>query len=60
LGQGLTGTTSVTFNGIPTTFEVVSATFMTAEVPKGAKTGFVTVATPSGSLLSNRKFQVIP
>jgi uncharacterized repeat protein (TIGR03803 family) len=40
LGQGLTRTTSVTFNGVPaTSFKVVTDTFMTAVVPSGATTG---------------------
>jgi hypothetical protein len=60
LGQGFTGTTSVTFNGIPATFTVVSDTFIRATVPAGAATGFVTVTTPSGTLTSNVPFQVIP
>ena len=58
LGQGFTGTTSVSFNGAPATFKVVSATYLTATVPSGATTGFVTVVTPSGTLTSNKKFQV--
>jgi len=60
LGQGLTGTTSVTFNGIGAkTFTVVTDTYMTAVVPDGATTGSVTVATPGGSLTSNRNFTVL-
>ncbi len=60
LGQGLTGTTSVTFNGIPAkTFTVVTDTYMTAVVPDGATTGSVTVTTPGGSLTSNRNFTVL-
>ncbi|MGC1372511.1 MAG: choice-of-anchor tandem repeat GloVer-containing protein, partial [Candidatus Sulfotelmatobacter sp.] len=40
LGQGFTGTTGVTFNGVPaTSFNVVSSTYMTALVPSGATTG---------------------
>jgi uncharacterized repeat protein (TIGR03803 family) len=58
LGQELTGTTGVSFNGASATFKVVSDTYMTATVPKGATTGFVTVATPGGKLKSNKKFRV--
>jgi hypothetical protein len=59
LSQGLTGTTSVTFNGVPaTTFKVVSDTYMTAVVPAGATTGAVVVATPAGNLSSNVSFRV--
>jgi uncharacterized repeat protein (TIGR03803 family) len=59
LGQGLTGTTSVTFNGLPaSSFTVVSDTYMTAVVPSGATSGTVTVKTPSGTLISNKTFRV--
>jgi hypothetical protein len=59
LGQGLTGTTSVTFNGLPAaSFSVVSDTYMTAVVPTGATTGPVVVTTPSGPLNSNVSFRI--
>jgi uncharacterized repeat protein (TIGR03803 family) len=60
LGQGFTGTTSVSLNGTPATYTVVSDTFIRATVPPGATTGFVTVTTPSGTLTSNVPFRVIP
>jgi uncharacterized repeat protein (TIGR03803 family) len=61
LGQGLIGTTAVTFNGTPTTtFNVASDTYMTAEVPSGATTGPIVVTTATGSLTSNRNFTVTP
>ena len=60
LGQGLTGSTSVTFNGVPAkSFHVVSTTYMTAVVPTGATTGPVVVKTPTETLTSNRNFQVV-
>ncbi|MGB7584581.1 MAG: choice-of-anchor tandem repeat GloVer-containing protein [Terriglobales bacterium] len=59
LGQGFTGTTSVSLNGIPASFKVVSDTFIEATVPAGASTGYVTVTTPSGTLSSNVPFHVI-
>jgi uncharacterized repeat protein (TIGR03803 family) len=58
LGQGFIGTTGVSFNGVSSSFNVVSDTYLTAIVPGGATTGFVTVATPSGTLESNREFRV--
>lgn len=59
LGQGLTGVTSVTFNGVPATeSHVVSATFMTAVVPSGATTGLVVVTTSTGKLTSNKNFRI--
>jgi uncharacterized repeat protein (TIGR03803 family) len=60
LGQGFTGTSSVSFNGTPASFTVVSDTFIKATVPAGATTGFVTVATPNGTLTSNVPFRVLP
>ena len=60
LGQGLTGATSVTFNGVAaTSFTVVNDTYMTAVVPSGATTGKVVVTTPSGPLTSNVNFRII-
>jgi uncharacterized protein (TIGR03437 family) len=60
LGQGLTGTTSVTFNGTAAAFTVVSKTEVTATVPTGATIGRVKVVTPSGTLSSNVPFLVSP
>jgi uncharacterized repeat protein (TIGR03803 family) len=60
LGQGFTGTTGVSFNGTPATFTVSSDTFLTASVPAGATTGFVTVTASSGTLQSNKTFLVGP
>jgi uncharacterized repeat protein (TIGR03803 family) len=58
LGQGLTGTTAVTFNGIAASFKVVSDTYMTAVVPKSATSGSVVVTTPTGELTSSPSFTV--
>jgi uncharacterized repeat protein (TIGR03803 family) len=60
LGQGFTGTTSVSLNGTSAAFTVVSDTFIKATVPVGATTGYVTVTTPSGTLTSNVPFHVLP
>jgi uncharacterized repeat protein (TIGR03803 family) len=60
LGQGLRSATAVAFNGRSATFSATSATFMTATVPLGAETGFVTVTTSSGTLKSNEPFRVTP
>lgn len=58
LGNGLTGSTSVTFNGVSAKFTVVSDTYIRATVPAGATTGKVSVVTPSGTLDSNPQFVV--
>jgi uncharacterized repeat protein (TIGR03803 family) len=60
LGNGLTGTTSVTFNGVAATFDFVSDTYIKAMVPSGATTGSIEVTTPSGTLTSNVVFHVLP
>jgi uncharacterized repeat protein (TIGR03803 family) len=57
-GQGLTGTTGVSFGGTPATFTVSSDTYLTATVPGGAETGVITVTTPGGTLTSNKTFRV--
>ena len=59
LGQGFNGTSEVSFNGIPAKFEVRAGTFLTATVPPGATTGYVTVTTPTGVLTSNVPFRVV-
>jgi uncharacterized repeat protein (TIGR03803 family) len=59
LGTNLTNATSVTFNGTPATFSVVSATEVSATVPAGATDGQVQVTTPSGTLTSNVAFVVL-
>jgi uncharacterized repeat protein (TIGR03803 family) len=58
LGNGLTGSTSVKFNGKSAAFHVVSDTEITATVPSGATTGTVSVVTPTGTLNSNPQFVV--
>jgi uncharacterized repeat protein (TIGR03803 family) len=60
LGQGFTGATSVSFNGVAAKFDNLSDTFMTATVPSGALTGYVTVKTFTATYKSNRVFLVTP
>ena len=59
LGNHLTGTTGVTFNGTAASFTVVSSTEITATVPAGATTGRVKVEAPNGTLKSNAAFRVL-
>jgi uncharacterized repeat protein (TIGR03803 family) len=58
LGDGLTGSSAVTFNGVAAAFSVESDTYISATVPEGATTGTVSVATPTGTLNSNPQFAV--
>jgi uncharacterized repeat protein (TIGR03803 family) len=64
LGTDLSGASSVTFNGTPAVFGVSSSskivTEITTTVPAGATTGTVQVVTPTGTLLSNVPFRVLP
>jgi uncharacterized repeat protein (TIGR03803 family) len=60
LGQGLTGTTSVSFGEAIATFKIQSDTYLTAAVPVGAASGYIAVTTHTGSLKSNVPFQVLP
>jgi uncharacterized repeat protein (TIGR03803 family) len=60
LGTNLTGTSAVSFNGVPATFTSVSNTEITAAVPTGATTGKLAVITPAGTLSSNVIFIVKP
>jgi uncharacterized repeat protein (TIGR03803 family) len=60
LGTNLTGATSVSFNGTPAVFRVVSNSLIKTTVPEGATTGTVEVVTPSGTLSSNVPFRVLP
>jgi ABC-type Fe3+ transport system substrate-binding protein len=48
-GANFKGTTSVTFQGVPGKFEVVSPAKITVVVPPKAKTGALTVTNPSGT-----------
>ena len=59
LGNDLTGTTSVTFNGTAASFVEKSATEITATVPAGATTGAVQVVTPNVTLSSDVPYTVI-
>lgn len=58
LGNNLTGSTSVKFNGTAAPFKVMSDTEITATVPAGATTGKVSVVTPTGTLNSTPQFVV--
>jgi uncharacterized repeat protein (TIGR03803 family) len=61
LGTGLTGATSVRFNGTPAVFKIVAGSLITTTVPAGATSGQVQVLTSSGKILSsNVTFQVNP
>jgi uncharacterized repeat protein (TIGR03803 family) len=57
-GTGLTGATTVTFNGKAAGFKVVSSTEIQATVPAEATTGNVKITTPQRTLSSNVPFQV--
>jgi len=59
VGGGFAGAKKVTFGGVKATnFTVVSPTLIQAIVPRGAKTGKVTVTTPNGAANSKQTFTV--
>lgn len=58
LGNGLTDTSSVSFNGAAAAFTVISDTEISTTVPSSATTGKIEVTTPSGTLKSKVAFQV--
>ena len=60
LGNNLTNTTSITFNGITAPLLKVTASAIETSVPTGATTGTVIVTTPNGTLNSNVAFRVLP
>jgi len=57
-GGGLNRVTSVTFNGVPAEFTILSRTRVRATVPAGALSGRITVTTPIGSAMSQTMFSV--
>jgi len=59
-GANLTGTTSVTFNGLAASFTVNSSTQITATVPPKATTGLIQVIAPAGIAISPSTFTVNP
>jgi uncharacterized repeat protein (TIGR03803 family) len=60
LGQGFDKSSTVSFNGVTAKRSVKSGNYLTAKVPVGATTGYVTITTKSGTLTSNKQFNVIP
>ncbi|MFZ0314695.1 MAG: choice-of-anchor tandem repeat GloVer-containing protein [Candidatus Korobacteraceae bacterium] len=59
LGTNLSAAMSVSFNGTPATFTVVSGSEITTTVPVGATTGTVKAAIPGNTLVTYSDFQVI-
>lgn len=59
LGQGFSSSSVVKFNGVQaTTVTLTGTTYLTATVPTGASSGYVTVTTGSTTLTSTQKFTV--
>jgi Calx-beta domain/Right handed beta helix region len=61
--QGLnftSGVTSVTFNGVPSSFIVEGAELIRATVPEGASTGLIVVTSSTGAATSREAFVVLP
>jgi uncharacterized repeat protein (TIGR03803 family) len=60
MGNNLSGSTAVTFNGTAAEFRMAANSAIVATVPVGATSGLVSVTTPSGTLTSNVGFTVRP
>jgi len=58
LGNNLTGTMSVAFNGTPATFKVLGPSAIQTTVPAGATSGTIEVKTPMKTLESNISFEI--
>jgi hypothetical protein len=59
-GSGFSGAVGVAFNGTPASFTVDSNSQITATVPAGASTGFITVEKARGFGTSATKFKIRP
>ena len=57
-GSGFTGTSSVAFNGKAAMFTVVNDGSITAAVPSGATTGYITITNPDGPATTTDAFTV--
>ncbi|MDB6031176.1 MAG: hypothetical protein JWM16_1514 [Verrucomicrobiales bacterium] len=57
---GVTSVTSVTFNGVPSSFIVEGAELIRASVPEGASTGPIVVTSSTGAATSREPFVVLP
>jgi hypothetical protein len=58
-GSGFASTQSVSFNGVPSAFTVVSDVVVTTLVPVGATSGDVTITTAGGSVTHVEPFEVV-
>ena len=58
LGNNLSSTTAVSFNGVPATFQVLSDTLVRATIPTGATTGAIQLTNANGNLSTKVPFIV--
>jgi uncharacterized repeat protein (TIGR03803 family) len=57
-GQHFVGTTSVSFDGVNATFQVLTVNYISVNVPSGAKTGTIAVTNAGGTAKSTKSFKV--
>jgi hypothetical protein len=52
------GTTAVSFDGVPATFQVLTVNYISITVPSGAKTGKIAVTNGGGTITSTKAFEI--
>lgn len=58
LGNNLTSTTAVSFNGTPAAFKIIADTFVSVTVPAGATTGQIQLTNSTGALSTKAPFVI--
>jgi uncharacterized repeat protein (TIGR03803 family) len=57
-GQHFVGTTTVSINGVPATFKVLTVNYIKVTVPLGATTGKISVTNAGGTTASTKSFEI--
>ena len=57
-GQHFVGTTGVSFDGVPATFQVLTVNYISVTVPSGAKTGEIAITNAGGTTTSAKAFKI--
>jgi hypothetical protein len=57
-GHHFVGTTSVSFDGVNASFQVLTVNYISVTVPAGAKTGKIAVTNAGGTTTSTKSFKI--